>query len=84
MRCDPRAEDVVRFVLIDFPRTCLSAILERMMALGRIEPVDVDAFCELYVNSAYGASMRSYSQHPVDSELWLESRRMLFSVLQPK
>lgn len=79
MRTDERADRILRFILIENSQNYVGALLKKMIELDRIEPLDIEAFLELYNNNYYGASMRMYSTHPVDGEIWVRSFRMLFN-----
>lgn len=83
MRSDQRADTLVNVMLIDRPRLVITALLRRMVDVGRIQPLDIDAFAELYINVYYGASQRMYSSHPVDDSVWRRSFAMLFELVQP-
>lgn len=83
MRVDARADAMMRQQLIDLPRRYITVLLNRMLEHGRIAPMDVEAFAELYTNNYYGASQRMYSSHPVDDAVWRRSFSMLFEIVQP-
>lgn len=83
IRNDPRADEVLRNLLVDTSQRYMRALLGHMLELGRIEPLDVDAFTELYTNNYYGAALRMYSSHPVDGVIWWNSFKMLFDMIEP-
>lgn len=83
MRCDARANACLKWMLIDSPTHYATALLNRMLEKGRIRPLDVEAFTELYTNNFYGAAMRMYSSHPVPGEMWDRAFVLLFDVLEP-
>lgn len=83
MRSDPRADKLINAMLIDRPRLVITTLLQCMVDAGRIQPLDIGAFAELYINSYYGASQRMYSSHPVDDAVWRRSFAMLFELVQP-
>ena len=83
MRRNERADAVIRWLIMNRPRTYITAVLQRMVELGRIEPMDIDAFAEIYVNNYYGAAMRMHSSHPVEDPLWVRSYEMLFHLITP-
>lgn len=83
MRTDAHADALLKAMLIDSPKRYGTAILQRMLELGRIQPLDVDAYVELYTNNYYGASLRMYSSHPVNDELWKRSFILLCDLVVP-
>lgn len=83
MRIDPQADMLIRRMLIDTPHRFMTTLLEHMVECGRIQPLDIEAFTELYINNYYGASQRMYSSHPVDDSIWRRSFAMLFDIVQP-
>ena len=83
IRNDARADKVLRYLLVDTPQQYIRALLGRMLELGRIKPLDVDAFAELYTNNYYGAALRMHSSHPVDGVVWWNSFTMLFDMIEP-
>lgn len=84
MRQDSRADQILKELLIDQTDRYITTILEHMLQLGRIEPLDIEAFVGLVINNYYGSSMRMYSSHPVDGELWIRSFHMLIDTVVPK
>lgn len=79
---DNRAEAVVKWMLIDRPKRYISAILQRMLALGRIQALDIDAFCEVHACYNYAASQRMYTSFPAENQLWLEGLEMIIGIVK--
>lgn len=83
-RSNPRAERILYHHVIETPTNYFTPLLERMMALGRIEPIDIHSFVFIYVNTAYSASLRQHSPHPVGRDEWDQGLRLLYSLIKVK
>jgi AcrR family transcriptional regulator len=83
MRYDERADQLISWQLLTITRTYFVPVLERLVELGRIEPLDIDAMLELLNNFYYGSALRMYSSHPVDPEMWARAWRMIFELVTP-
>ncbi len=84
MRVDARADSMLRWLLIDVPYRYITALLNKLLELDKIEPLDVRAMAELFTNNYYGAALRMYSSYPVEDEVWRRSFSMLFDIVHPK
>jgi AcrR family transcriptional regulator len=83
MRYDKRADDIINWQIIEQPKMYFTPVLKRMLELGRIEPLDIEALIELITNSYYGAALRMYSSHSIDPKLWVRSWEQLFDIVIP-
>jgi hypothetical protein len=54
-----------------------------MLELGRIEPLDIEAFLTLLINFCYSAALRNYTNHPVTREEWYSGVGLLYSLIKP-
>lgn len=84
LRTDPRAEELLSKNLVDIPYTFFGGLITFLIESGRIEPVDVDALLSLYINFAYGAAIRNYTDHRINEETWLNGLSLLVSLIKPK
>jgi AcrR family transcriptional regulator len=82
MRAERRAAEIITHDIIEVPKRYYLSVLNRLVELGRVEPLDTEAFVELILNTLYGAAMRMYSDRPVDGELWVRASKELFARLQ--
>jgi hypothetical protein len=83
MRSDERADRIINHMLVSSSRSYYLPVLNRLVELGRIEPLDTEGFTELILNSSYGAALRMYSSHPVEPEFWFRLRQELFMRIKP-
>jgi AcrR family transcriptional regulator len=58
-------------------------LLERMIELGKIEPVDVDSFVRLLINFAYSAASLNGTSMKMTEEQWRKSLLTALSLLKP-
>jgi AcrR family transcriptional regulator len=58
-------------------------LIKRLIELGRIEAIDVDAFVNLASYYAFSAAMLNQSRMKVSLEQWRSGLGMLFSLLKP-
>ena len=61
----------------------VSPLLNRMIELGRIEPISVDAFLVLLSYYSFGAAILNSSPIKIGLEKWQHSLGLLFSLLKP-
>lgn len=83
MHADKLADTILTNLLIVVPKRYLSSLLRHMVALGRIEPLDIDAYVELHANNNYGSALRMFSSHTVDDEMWQRTFSVLFGMIKP-
>ncbi|MDR3296473.1 MAG: TetR/AcrR family transcriptional regulator [Clostridiales Family XIII bacterium] len=82
-RTDLRSEDFLTRNIFNLPVRYTSALLRRMLELGRIEPMDIDAFTVIQSNFCFSAAFRNFSGHPVTLGEWAQANTMLFQLIKP-
>lgn len=79
----PRAETIMRN-MINLTVVYDRPLLEKMLALDVIEPIDIDSFISLHSNYSYAAAMRFYRNNKIDTPDFLRSLELLFTLVVPK
>ena len=82
-KTDKKSEEFVKNGLLDLTDNCIRRLLERMVELGKIEPLDIEAFVNLISNLTFSAALRHYSAHPFMAEKWIPTLRLAFSLIKP-
>jgi AcrR family transcriptional regulator len=82
-RDNPRSEKILQECVFKLPVNYTKPILERMLELGRIEPLDIDSFIVLYSNFCYSAAIRNNSSNPVTLQEWYKGTSLLFQLVVP-
>jgi AcrR family transcriptional regulator len=82
-RADKRSEDFLIKNIVNLPRDYTVKLLKRMLELGRIEPMDVEAFAVLQSNLCYSAALRNFSNHPVTLSEWNAGVDLLYTLVKP-
>jgi len=82
-KTDKRSEDFVKKSLIDLTDELMRPLLEKMLDLNKIEPMDIDAFIHLLSNFSFSTALRNYSPHPILLEEWNAAYRLAFSLIKP-
>ncbi|MDR3119925.1 MAG: TetR/AcrR family transcriptional regulator [Clostridiales bacterium] len=82
-RSDERSAEFIRKNILDVPANFERALLERMLALGRIEPLDIDAFLVVLTNFCLSAALRNYGKLPVSLEDWTRGYILLSHLVTP-
>jgi AcrR family transcriptional regulator len=80
-------DDSERFIKDNFlesSKSLLIHVLNRLVELGKIEPIDIEAFADLLVGfDCYAASINQ-SSLKLDLDHWSRSRGLIFSLLKMK
>ena len=82
-KTDKRSEDFVKKSLIDLTDELMRPLLEKMLDLNKIEPMDIDAFIHLLSNFSFSTALRNYSPHPIMLGDWESAFRLTFSLIKP-
>lgn len=59
-------------------------LLERMLALDVIEPINIESFMHLHSNYSYAAAVRFYGRHEINTPDYICALDMLFGLVKPK
>ncbi|MGD9559662.1 MAG: TetR/AcrR family transcriptional regulator [Oscillospiraceae bacterium] len=80
---DPRADALVCKNFIDMPFIYDIPLLEKMQALGRIEPIDPHHFALLHSSYCYSAAVRFYTNHAISTPDYFIGMDLLFQLIIP-
>lgn len=79
---DSKAYDLIWNFNIDHVKKYLRAVLQKMLDCGRIEPLDIESFLELFISFAFMALFRNHSPAGLSLERWLRGLDTLFSLVK--
>jgi AcrR family transcriptional regulator len=80
---DKDSEDFVNKHFFESTNYSIIPVLNKLIELGRIEPIDVEAFALLTTFNTYSAAVFNRSSMKISLETWHTSLKMLFSLIQP-
>ena len=60
----------------------IGALLQRLISLKRVAPLDINTFLMLYTNYTYAAALRNYTSYAMAEEDWKNGLSMLFSLVK--
>lgn len=83
-RTDTQAGEVIYRNLIQMAYDYDVPLLERMLELGRIEPMDPQGFALLHSCFSHSTAVRFYSNQMLDDASWLEGLELLFELVRVK
>lgn len=83
-RADPRADQIIYKNLIDLSFKVDCPILEKMMALDLIEPLDIESFALIHSCYSHSAAVRFYTDHMIDNETWFRGLETIFQLVRVK
>jgi AcrR family transcriptional regulator len=83
-RRDKRSDDFAYRILIEIPGDIVRRLLERLLELGRIEPIDIEALVVLFTNFCCSAAIRNSSSHPIGMTEWELGYNQLTKLIVPK
>ena len=82
-RTDERSAAFIDRNLIGNTGMITKTLLKRMLELGRIEPLDVDAFVTIVTNLSYSTAIRNFSKNPVGFYEWVRANDFLNELVRP-
>jgi AcrR family transcriptional regulator len=82
-RTDKRSADFLTNNILNLPLEYGAPLLSRMLELGRIEPLDIDAFTTLLSNFCFSAAIRNFTQNPVTMDEWMQGTSLLYQMVKP-
>jgi AcrR family transcriptional regulator len=80
---DPVSAQFVHDIIFEAPQNSVRPLLNKMMELGKIERIDIDAFINLLIYLTFGAAVLNSTPLKIGLEEWLASFGMLFSLIRP-
>ena len=81
---DKRAYDLIRKNTFAYAKAFMTTVLQKMLDLGRIEPLDIDTFTLQYSSFAFTAAVLNRMPDRIKSEDWIRGLDMLFSLVKEK
>ncbi|MCL2058136.1 MAG: hypothetical protein FWH01_03620 [Oscillospiraceae bacterium] len=82
-RTDERSAAFIDRNLIGNQGMITRTLLKRMLELGRIEPLDVDAFVTIVTNLCYSTAIRNFGKNPVGFYEWVRANDFLNELVRP-
>jgi len=82
-RTDERSAAFIDRNLIGNTGMITRTLLKRMLELGRIEPLDVDAFVTIVTNLCYSTAIRNFGKNPVGFYEWVRANDFLNELVRP-
>jgi AcrR family transcriptional regulator len=82
-RGDRRSAIFIYEAMFELPSKLTTPLLNRMIELGRIEPLDVKKIEILLSNLSFSAALRNHSTAPISMEEWLGMMELVFSLIKP-
>jgi len=82
-KTDKRSEEFVKKGLLDLTDDLMRPLLERMVELKKIEPLDIESFIYLISNLTFSAALRHCSPYPLLADKWTPALRLAFSLIKP-
>ena len=82
-RTDDRSAAFIDRNLIGKTGMITKTLLKRMLELGRIEPLDVDAFVSIVTNLCYSTAIRNFSKNPVGFYEQVRANDFLNELVRP-
>ena len=82
-RSDDRSSAFIERNLLERTSLITRSLLKRMLELGRIEPIDVDAFVTIVTNLGYSIAIRNFSKYPVSYYEWVRANATLCELVKP-
>jgi len=75
--------ELIQAMVIERVKRIPKILLERLVELGRIEPLDIDAFVTILSHVSHSATSLNLTPLKIGAEDWLRSWNMLLSVVKP-
>jgi AcrR family transcriptional regulator len=82
-RLDDRSAAFIERNLIGTTGLITRTLLKRLLELGRIEPLDIDAFVTIITNLCYSTAIRNFSKNPVGFYEWIRANDFLNELIRP-
>ena len=83
---DSRAEEIIEKNFIEMPAKYDRPVLERLIALDRIEPLDINSFILIHTNFCYSSAVRFYvnSEKAISSDDYVKGLEMIYRIVKVK
>ena len=80
---NPESLDVINSLVMERVKPRPRLLLKRMIELGKIEPLDIEAFVNLLSHVSHSATSLNLTPLRIDGETWLRCWNMLMSYIKP-
>jgi len=82
MRNDEKSQSLIRDHMFALPHLMVGPLLNRLIEIGRIEPMDVNAFVQLMENLCFATAVRNFSFSPISLQNWNDVMSLVFSTVK--
>lgn len=80
--CDMRAHDLIYKNIFELSEIRISAILNRMIEIKLIKPLDINSFILTLTSLCHSAAIRTRTKFPIDWNVWVKSVDKLFDQIE--
>jgi len=80
---NPEKLDIINTLVMERVKPMPRLLLSRMIELGRIEPIDIEAFINLLAHVSHSATSLNLTPLRIDGETWFRCWNMLISLIKP-
>lgn len=79
---DARAFELIWKISFEGSSATISTVLKELIGMNKIEPMDVEAFAEIYASFCLVATLRNPLPNSIGMERWLKGLDMLYSTVK--
>ena len=79
----PENMDRIKALVMDRVKLIPRILLERLIELGKIEPIDINAFVTILSHLSHSATTLNLTSLRIETEDWISCWKMLLSVVKP-
>lgn len=76
-------EELIRYVIFDHIHRFYTPLLNRLIELERIEPINVTDFVNLITSFSFGAALTKNTSLRISEDEWRDSLALAFSLIRP-
>ncbi|MCL2067160.1 MAG: TetR/AcrR family transcriptional regulator [Treponema sp.] len=80
---NPESVEQINALVMERVKPRPRLLLERMVELGKIEPVDIEAFVNLLAHVSHSATSLNLTPLRIEGDTWLRCWNMLMSLIKP-
>lgn len=81
---DTEASELVWKYNFNHTKLHLGAVLQRMIDVGKIEPLDIEGFINIFTSFSFTAIFKQNTNEPIGMENWLKGLDLIFSLVKEK
>jgi AcrR family transcriptional regulator len=82
-KTDKQSKEFIQEVLFDIPSSLATQVLQRLLDLERIKPLDIEGFLVLLTNFCYSAAIRNFTEYAITLDEWTKGITLLFGLVEP-